>query len=91
MFLNGWGWELSNLKWKMKFVEMQVSFLMYARNQKHLLFGLFSPMNETDIKNEGPTVKADQFARITRKLVDRMQANGLGDVKIVAPDAAGMG
>jgi O-glycosyl hydrolase len=73
-----------------EFVEMQVSFLMYAKNEKHLLFGLFSPMNETDIKNEGPTVKADQFARIMRKLVDRMQANGLGNIKIVAPDAAGM-
>lgn len=73
-----------------EFVEMQVSFLMYAKNVKHLLFGLFSPMNETDIKNEGPTVKADQFARILRKLVDRMQANGLGNIKIVAPDAASM-
>ena len=73
-----------------EFVEMQVSFLMYAKNQKHLLFGLFSPMNETDIKNEGPTVKGDQFARIMRKLVDRMQANGLGNVRFVAPDAAGM-
>jgi O-glycosyl hydrolase len=73
-----------------EFVEMQVSFLLYAKNVKHLLFGLFSPMNETDIKNEGPTVKADQFARILRKLVDRMQQNGLGNVKIVSPDAAGM-
>lgn len=73
-----------------EFVEMQVSFLMYAKNVKHLLFGYFAPMNETDIKNEGPTVKADQYARILRKLVDRMQKNGLGSIKIVAPDASSM-
>ncbi len=73
-----------------EYVEMQVSFLMYAKNVKHLLFGLFAPMNETDIKNEGPTVKGDQYARILRKLVDRMQQNGLGNIRIVGPDAAGM-
>ena len=74
-----------------EFVEMQVSFLMYARNVKHLLFGPFAPMNETDIKNEGPTVKADQYARIIRKLVDRLEANKLGNIKLVTPDVAGMG
>ncbi len=87
----GWmGQSVIKPEYEDEFVEMQVSFLMYARNVKHLLFGYFSPMNETDIKNEGPTVKADQFARIIHKLAERMQANELGSIKLVVPDAASM-
>jgi O-glycosyl hydrolase len=73
-----------------EYVEMLVSFLYYAKNTRHLQIGLFGPMNEPDIRKEGPTVGAKQFAVILRKLVDRMQALGLGDIKIVAPDVAGI-
>jgi hypothetical protein len=73
-----------------EYVEMLVSFLYYAKNTRHLQFGLFGPMNEPDIRKEGPTVGAKQFAVILRKLVDRMEVIGLGDIKIVAPDVAGM-
>jgi O-glycosyl hydrolase len=73
-----------------EFVEMLVSLLYYARNIRHLQFGLMSPINESDIKNEGPTVGAVQYARILRKIIDRMEEVGLGDVRIVAPDVASM-
>lgn len=73
-----------------EFVEMQVSFLMYAKNVKKLKFGLFAPVNETDIRNEGPTVNAQQLARVMRKLADRMEFNNLRDIKLVIPDVASM-
>ena len=73
-----------------EFVEMQVSFLLYARNVRHLQIGRLSPTNESDIRNEGPTVGAKQYSRILRKLIDRMAAVGLGDIPIVAPDVASL-
>jgi O-glycosyl hydrolase len=73
-----------------EYVELVVSFLYYAKNTRHLQIGLFGPMNEPDIRKEGPTVGAKQFVVILRKLVDRMETLGLGDIKIVAPDVAGL-
>jgi O-glycosyl hydrolase len=73
-----------------EYVELLVSFLYYAKNTRHLQIGLFGPMNEPDIRKEGPTVGAKQYAVILRKLVDRMETLGLGDIKIVVPDVAGM-
>jgi hypothetical protein len=47
-------------------------------------------MNEPDIRNEGPTVNAQQYIQVLRKLVDRMAKTGLGRLRIVAPDVAGI-
>ncbi len=73
-----------------EYVEMLVTMLSYARYHRHLEFGKFGPMNEPDIKNEGPTVGASQYFTIIKKLVQRMDEAGLGDVKIVSPDAASL-
>jgi O-glycosyl hydrolase len=73
-----------------EYVEMLVSFICYAKNNRHLQFGLFGPMNEPDIQKEGPTVGPAQYAAVIRKLVDRMNSLGLADIKIVVPDVAGM-
>lgn len=73
-----------------EYIEMLVSFIYYAKNTRHLQFGLFGPMNEPDIRREGPTVGADQYVRLIRKLVTRMNASGLGKIKIVIPDVANM-
>ena len=73
-----------------EYVEMMVSFLLYAKNTRHLEIGMFGPMNEPDIRKEGPTVGPKQYAVIIRKLVDRMNAMGLGNIKIIAPDVANM-
>lgn len=73
-----------------EYIEMLASFLVYARNTRHLDIGLFGPMNEPDIRKEGPTVGPTQYAVIIKKLVERMNALDLGRIKIVAPDVAGM-
>ncbi|MEP6844592.1 MAG: CehA/McbA family metallohydrolase [Panacibacter sp.] len=73
-----------------EYVEMIVSFFYYARNTRHLQFGLVSPTNESDWHNEGPELNEVQYARLFRKLVDRMAALGMGDVRYVGPDPADM-
>lgn len=73
-----------------EYVEMIVSFFYYAKNTRHLQFGLVSPTNESDWHNEGPELDEIQYARLFRKLVDRMGVLGMGDVKYVGPDPAGM-
>jgi O-glycosyl hydrolase len=74
-----------------EYVEMIASFFFYAKNTRKLKFGLVSPTNESDWRNEGPELDEIQYARLCRKLVDRMAALGMGDVKYVGPDPAGMG
>lgn len=73
-----------------EYVEMLVSFLYYAKNKKHLQFGLVSPTNESDWHNEGPELDEQQYARVLKKLIDRMAAMGMADVHYVGPDPAGM-
>jgi O-glycosyl hydrolase len=73
-----------------EYIEMLVSFFYYAIKTKHLQIGLISLMNEPDIHNEGPTVGSAQFVRLLRKLIDRMQSLGMGQIRYVAPDVAGM-
>jgi O-glycosyl hydrolase len=73
-----------------EYVEMLLSFIIYARNIRHVEIGLFGPMNEPDIRKEGPTVGPMQYAYIIKKLVGRMNALNLAGIKIVAPDVAGM-
>ena len=86
----GWmGKSVVNPLYEDEYVEMLVSFVYYAKVKRQLRFGLFSPMNEPDIKREGPTVGPVQYANILRKLIDRMQALNLG-IKVVGPDVAGM-
>jgi len=84
------GREAVKPEYEDELVEMQVSFLQYAKLVRHLQIGLISPTNESDIRNEGPTMDANQYARLLRKLVDRMDASGLGDIRIVAPDVASL-
>lgn len=73
-----------------EYIEMLTSFFLYAVNEKHLQIGLIAPMNEPDIRKEGPTVKPGQYVRLVRKFIERMRAAGLGHIKLVGPDVAGM-
>ena len=73
-----------------EYVEMIVSFFYYARNTRHLQFGLVSPTNESDWHNEGPELDEKQYALVFRKLIDRMAALGMDDVEYVGPDPADM-
>ncbi len=84
-----------------EFVEMIAALLFYARNIEKINFKLVSPMNETDIISstkspehpdgivEGPNIPdAIQFVRILKKLSEKLDRIGMGDIRFVAPDAA---
>lgn len=85
------GREVVKPEFEDEYIEMLVSFFHYARNVKHLKIGMIAPMNEPDIRKEGPTVKAVQYARLLKKMILRMEAVGLGDIPYNVPDVAGMG
>lgn len=83
-------------------VETQAAFLYYLRNTEKIQFSLVSPMNETDIVSgtisekhpeglvEGPNIPdAVQYARIVRKLAQKLDNIGMSDIRFIAPDAAG--
>ncbi len=72
-----------------EFVEEIVSLAYYARNVKGIQFHLLSPLNETDKSSpEGPTVDPTQFARIFHKLAVKLDAVGMGDVRLVGPETS---
>jgi O-glycosyl hydrolase len=72
-----------------EWVEMITSLLYYARNTKKLRIDSVSGFNEPDWgNNEGPVVGATQYVRVLKKLSARMDALGLGDIKIAGPDCA---
>lgn len=73
-----------------EYVEMLASFFYYARYTKHLKFSLVSPTNESDWRNEGPEINEFEYASVMRKLIDRMAALGMGDIRYVGPDPASM-
>jgi O-glycosyl hydrolase len=85
-----------------EFVESIAALLYYARNTAKIQFTLVSPLNETDIVSstrsadhpegivEGPNIPdAGQLVRIIEKLARKLDAIGMGDIRFVAPDAAG--
>ncbi len=85
-----------------EFVETIAALLYYARHTANVQFSLVSPMNETDIisttKNaehpdgivEGPNIpNAVQFARIVKKLAEKLDTIGMGDLRFIVPDAGG--
>lgn len=76
-----------------EFVEMVVSLVYYARITRGLQFTELAPMNEPQWDAyEGPNVGDVQYARIMGKLVTRLSAEGLTDIKLACPDrAAGAG
>jgi hypothetical protein len=83
-------------------VESMTALLFYMRNTEKIKFSLVSPMNETDIIGmtksaehpdgivEGPNVAdAVQYARIVKKLAEKLDALGMDDIRFIAPDAGG--
>jgi O-glycosyl hydrolase len=70
-----------------EWAEMIVSLLMYARNTRHLQFNLVAPNNEPDLGSEGIQIPtAQQYVLTLHKLAQRLDANGLSDVRLVGPD-----
>ena len=75
-----------------EWAEMVTSLLAYARIYRGLQFQLVAPDNEPDIYNEGIHIgTADQYATALHKLSEKLDANGLSDVRFVGPDLAAGG
>jgi O-glycosyl hydrolase len=72
-----------------EFAEEVVSMLMYARNHEHIDFEYFSPFNETDCyPPEGPRIDPDEAPKVLEAVARRLKKEGLGDVRLAAPDNA---
>lgn len=71
------------------FAEMMASMLLWAREQEHVQFELFGPLNETDLgPPEGPFVSAEAYVKVLEVLVQKLGHYRLTDVKLVVPEAA---
>lgn len=78
-------WASAEDEW----VEMIASLVYYGRVTRGLQFSMLSPMNEPDWDGiEGPQVDQWQYARLMRKLSQRLDSIGLSDVRFVGPDTA---
>ncbi len=69
--------------------KMIAELLAHARHKQHLQFSLIAPDNEPDIANEGIRMGAAQYATCLHKLAEQLDAHGLRDVRLIAPDLAG--
>jgi O-glycosyl hydrolase len=75
-----------------EWVETVASAAYYARNNRHLQFGLFAPNNESDWDGiEGIRMDRWQHARVMAKLAAKLDAIGLGDLRLIGPDTAAIG
>ena len=72
-----------------EWVETVASVAWYARNNRHIQFGLFAPNNEPDWDGiEGVQMNQSQYTRVMHKLALKLDAIGLGDIRLVGPDTA---
>jgi O-glycosyl hydrolase len=75
-----------------EWVETVASVAYYARNNRHLQFGMFAPNNESDWDGiEGIRMNRTQHARVMRKLALKLDAIGISDLRLVGPDTAAIG
>ena len=72
-----------------EFAEEVVWMVEYARNQAHIDFDYFSPFNETDCyPPEGPRIDPDEAPRALDAVAQRLQKEGLGDIRLTVADNA---
>jgi O-glycosyl hydrolase len=74
-----------------EWAEQIASLLYYGRNTKGLSFSMVAPNNEPDYVNEGISMDASQYATSLHKLSQRLDANGMSDVRFIGPDLASGG
>ena len=94
----GPSWMVNNNTYILKpgyeneWAEMITSLLVYGRNTRHLQFGLVGPDNEPDNTPDPiqgvQVVNAAQYIRMLHQLALKLDANGVGDLRFVAPDLA---
>ena len=72
-----------------EWVETVASVAYYARNTRDVEFGIFAPNNESDWDGiEGIRMDAEQYTRVMRKLAQKLDALGMGDLRLIGPDTA---
>ncbi len=72
-----------------EWVETVASVAYYARNTRGVDFGIFAPNNESDWDGiEGIRMDSAQYTRVMRKLAQKLDALGLGDLRLIGPDTA---
>jgi O-glycosyl hydrolase len=70
-----------------EWAEMITSLLYYARNTQGIGFNLVAPDNEPDQWSEGIQItSASQYVTALQALAQRLDANGLSDVRFIGPD-----
>jgi hypothetical protein len=66
--------------------------MYYARNNRHIQIGMLAPNNESDLDGiEGILMDWTQYSRVMRKLALKLDAIGLGDVRLIGPDNYSVG
>jgi hypothetical protein len=68
-----------------EYAEMIASLLVYARSNQNLGFKLVGPVNEPDIPPMG-IATASQYVTVLHDLALKLDANGIGDIRLVGPD-----
>ena len=82
------GWSLTP-GMEAEWAEMVASLVIYARTNRHLQFTLLAPNNEPNNQGEGIQVQsASQYVTSLNKLAQLLDANGISDIRFVAPDLA---
>jgi O-glycosyl hydrolase len=72
-----------------EWVETITTLASYARNTEHVQFALLDPLNEPDWDGiEGPQVDEVQYTRLLNKLSAKLDALGLGDIRLLGPNTA---
>jgi hypothetical protein len=72
------------------YAEMVATMVEWAREQEHLQFTILAPFNETDIGfPEGPKIELDDTVSAIKAVFNRLDAHGLGDVRLILMDDGG--
>jgi O-glycosyl hydrolase len=74
-----------------EWAEMVASLLVYARNERHLQFGMVGAANEPDLTGlppQGICMSRDQYVSCLDSLAGKLDANSLSDLGLVGPDLA---
>lgn len=70
-----------------EFAEMAVSYIKWLREKAGIKFTLFGPLNETDLgPPEGPFVSPEEFVKVCEVLIEKLDENGLGDIRLVVAE-----
>lgn len=71
-----------------EWVETVAAVAYYAKTNRGLQFGKFSPNNEPDVQDvvEGVLMDATKTARVYGKLVRKLDTLGMSDLRIIGPD-----